>query len=70
MDIEIKEVYKTDKIAQRLLKDLIVRKEDRFILYNGVIYIPAKMRTRIIRGYYSSIIEGYLRISSTIKRIQ
>jgi Integrase zinc binding domain len=70
MDIEIKEVYKIDKTAQRLLKDLIVRKEDRFILYDGVIYIPAKMRTRIIRGYYSSIAKGYPGISSTIERIQ
>jgi hypothetical protein len=56
-----------DKTAQRLLKDLIVRKEDRFILYNKVIYILAKMRIRIIKGHYSSIIEGYLRISSTIE---
>jgi hypothetical protein len=47
-----------------------VRKEDGFILYNGVIYILAKMRIRIIRGYYSSIVERYLRIGSTIERIQ
>jgi Integrase zinc binding domain len=33
-------------------------------------YILAKIRTRIIRGYYSSIIERYLRIGSTIERIQ
>jgi hypothetical protein len=47
-----------------------VRKEDGFILYNRVIYILAKMRIRIIKGYYSSIVEGYLRIGSTIERIQ
>jgi Integrase zinc binding domain len=47
-----------------------VRKEDRFILYDGVIYILAKMRTRIIRGYYSSIAEGHPGIGSTIERIQ
>jgi hypothetical protein len=58
-----------DKIAQRLLKDLIVRKEDRFILYDKVIYILAKIRIRIIKGHYSSIVEGYLRIGSIIKRI-
>jgi hypothetical protein len=69
MDIKIKEVYKMDKIAQRLLKDLIVRKEDRFILYNRVIYILAKIRTRIIKGHYSSIVERYLGIGSTIERI-
>jgi hypothetical protein len=46
-----------------------VRKEDGFILYDRVIYILAKMRTRIIRGYYSSITKGYLRIGSTIERI-
>jgi Integrase zinc binding domain len=47
-----------------------VRKEDGFILYNGVIYILTKIRTRIIRGHYNSIVEGYLRIGSTIERIQ
>jgi Integrase zinc binding domain len=69
-DVEIKEAYKIDETAQRLLKDPIVRKEDGFILYDGVIYIPAKMRTRIIKGYYSSIAEGYPRIGSTMERIQ
>jgi hypothetical protein len=58
-----------DKTAQRLLKDLIVRKEDRFILYDKVIYILAKMRIRVIKGHYSSIIERYPGISSTIERI-
>jgi hypothetical protein len=67
MDIEIKEAYKIDKIAQRLLRDLIVKKEDRFILYNRVVYILAKIRIRIIKGYYSSIVKGYLGISSTIE---
>jgi hypothetical protein len=46
-----------------------VRKEDRFILYDRVVYILAKIRIRIIRGHYSSITEGYLRIGSTIERI-
>jgi hypothetical protein len=59
-----------DKIAQRLLKDLIVRKEDGFILYDRVIYILAKMRIRVIKGHYSSIAKGYPRIGSTIERIQ
>jgi Integrase zinc binding domain len=48
----------------------MVRKEDGFILYDGVIYIPAKMRTRVIRGHYSNIVEGYPGIGSTIERIQ
>jgi hypothetical protein len=69
MDIEIKEVYKIDKIAQKLLKDLIVKKENGFILYNRVIYILAKIRIRVIKGHYSSIVERYLKISSTIERI-
>jgi hypothetical protein len=69
MDIEIKKVYKTDEITQRLFKDLIVRKKDGFILYNKVIYILAKMRIRIIKGHYSNIIKGYLEISNTIERI-
>jgi Integrase zinc binding domain len=47
-----------------------VRKEDGFILYDGVVYIPAKMRTRIIRGHYSSIVEGHPGIGSTMERIQ
>ena len=59
-----------DKTAQRLFKDLMVKKEDRFILYNKVVYILAKVRMKIIRGYYSSIAEGHLGIGSTIERIQ
>jgi hypothetical protein len=47
----------------------MVRKEDRFILYNRVIYILAKIRIRIIKGHYNNIAEGYPRISSTIERI-
>jgi hypothetical protein len=63
-------VYKIDKIAQRLFKDLIVKKEDGFILYNRVVYILAKVRIKVIQGYYNSIAKGYPSISSTIERIQ
>jgi hypothetical protein len=47
-----------------------VKKEDRFILYDRVIYILAKIRIKVIKGYYSNIIERYPRIGSTIERIQ
>jgi hypothetical protein len=63
-------VYKIDKIAQRLLKDLTIKKEDGFILYNRVVYILAKVRIKIIKGHYSGIAKGHLGIGSTIERIQ
>ena len=62
-------MYKTDKTAQRLLRDPMVKKEDGFILYNRVVYILAKVRIKIIKGYYSSIVKGYLGIGSTMERI-
>jgi hypothetical protein len=35
-----------------------------------VVYILAKVRTKIIKGHYSGIAKGYLSISSTMERIQ
>ena len=48
----------------------MVKKEDGFILYNKVVYILAKVRIKIIKGHYSGIAKGHLRIGSTIERIQ
>ena len=48
----------------------MVKKEDGFILYNRVVYILAKVRTKVIKGHYSGIAEEYPDIGSTIERIQ
>jgi hypothetical protein len=48
----------------------MVKKEDGFILYDRVVYILAKVRTKVIKGYYSGIAERHLSIGSTIERIQ
>jgi hypothetical protein len=66
---EIRTATQKDKYAQRLLNEGKLEERDGILLFEGLVYVPRKYRTNVIREKHDAPSAGHFGIERTIEQI-